>query len=99
MVPSVKEVVAGRDFVLSVVFDNGEHGVLDMKGFLDFGVFQRIKSIDAFRRVRVAFDTIEWDCGVDLDPEFVYAKCKGVGISQQQSPADTERTLGVDAQR
>ena len=27
------------------------------------------------KRVRVAFDTVEWDCGVDLDPEFVYAKC------------------------
>jgi len=25
--------------------------------------------------VHVAFDTIEWECGVDLDPEFVYAKC------------------------
>ena len=23
-----------------------------------------------------AFDTIEWDCGVDLDPEYIYAKCK-----------------------
>ena len=35
-----------------------------------------IKDYDAFRRARVAFDTIEWDCGVDLDPEFVYNKIK-----------------------
>lgn len=27
-------------------------------------------------RVRVSFDTIEWDFGIDLDLEFVYAKCK-----------------------
>ncbi len=76
MYPSVKEVVPSGDFTLFVVFDNGENGILDMKPILGFGVFQRIKDYEAFKRVRVAFDTIEWDCGVDLDPEFVYAKCK-----------------------
>jgi hypothetical protein len=77
MYPSVKEVVPGDDYVLFIVFDNGECGSLDMKQVLDFGVFQRLKDLDAFKRVRVAFDTIEWDSGVDLDPEFVYAKCMG----------------------
>ena len=88
MYPSVKEVTAGTDYVLSIVFDNGEHGVLDMKEFLDFGVFQRIKNHDAFKRVRVAFDTIEWDCGVDLDPEFVYAKSKAAGTAEPGAQAD-----------
>jgi hypothetical protein len=77
MYPSVKSVVVGEDYLLFIIFDNGESGTLDMKGFLDFGVFQRLKDYDAFRRVRVAFDTIEWDSGIDLDPEFVYEKCKG----------------------
>ncbi len=88
MYPSVKEVTAGSDYMLSVVFDNGEHGVLDMKEFLDFGVFQRIRNQDAFKRVRVAFDTIEWDCGVDLDPEFVYARCTGAGTPQPCAQAE-----------
>lgn len=74
MYPAVKEVIPGDDYILSIVFDNGEQGYLDMKPILDFGIFQRIKDYDAFRRVRVAFDTVEWDCGVDLDPEFVYKK-------------------------
>ncbi len=76
MYPSVKEVVPRDDYTLFVVFDNGENGILDMKPILDFGVFRRIKDYETFRRVRVALDTIEWDCGVDLDPEFIYAKCK-----------------------
>ena len=75
MNPSVTQVTPGEDYVLSLVFDNGESGLLDMKPMLDFGVFERIKDYDAFSRVRVAFDTIEWECGVDLDPEYVYAKC------------------------
>ncbi|MCX7014998.1 MAG: DUF2442 domain-containing protein [Candidatus Sumerlaeota bacterium] len=76
MHPSVASVTAREDFTLQVAFDNGEEGVLDMKPYLEFGVFKRLKDRSQFERVRVAFDTIEWDCGVGLDPEFVYAKCK-----------------------
>jgi hypothetical protein len=76
MCPSVKKVVPNEDFTLALAFDNGEEGVLDLKPYLDFGVFQNLRDYESFRRVRVAFDTIEWDCGVDLDPEFVYAKCR-----------------------
>jgi len=75
MYPSVKEVVPNDNYILTISFNNGENGVLDMKPILDFGIFQRIKDYDAFKRVKVSFDTIEWDCGVDLDPEYVYAKC------------------------
>ena len=42
-----------------------------MKPILEFGIFERIKDYGKFRQVRVSFDTIGWDCGVDLDPEFV----------------------------
>lgn len=78
MYPSIVKVVPGDNYELSVFFDNGESGTLDMKQMLEFGVFQHLKDHDAFKRVRVAFDTLEWESGVDLDPEFVYAKCKGV---------------------
>ena len=77
MYPSVKQVIPRDDYTLSLVFENDEEGILDMKPMLDFGVFQRIKDLDNFKRVRVAFDTIEWACGVDLDPEYIYAKCRG----------------------
>lgn len=69
---SVKEVTPLDDYILAIVFENGERGFLDMKPILNFGVFQRIKEYGAFRGVRVAFDTIEWECGVDLDPEYIY---------------------------
>ena len=76
MYQSVVKVVPCEDFMLAITFDNDEEGILDMKPYLDFGVFRRIADDVHFRRVRVAFDTIEWDCDVDLDPEFVYTKCK-----------------------
>ncbi|WP_305046402.1 DUF2442 domain-containing protein [Geoalkalibacter sp.] len=75
MHPAVKNVVPEDNHTLTIVFDNGETGKLDMNPLLEFGVFQKIKDLSVFRRVRVSFDTIEWDCGVDLDPEYVYRKC------------------------
>lgn len=76
MYPSVKQVSPGDNFILSIVFDNGETGVLDMKPFLDIGVFRRLKNQGIFKQVKVSFDTIEWPSSIDLDPEFIYQKCK-----------------------
>jgi len=81
MYPAVKEVHPLENYSLSIVFENGERGILDMKPLLDFGVFQRLKNFAIFSQVRVGFDTIEWECGVDLDPEFIYAKCVAQAIA------------------
>ena len=74
MYPAVCEVTPNEDFSLDVVLENGERRLLDMKPYLDSGVFKRLRDYESFSRARVAFDTIEWDEGVDLDPEFVYEK-------------------------
>ena len=76
MHPSVTNVTPSDDYTLRIDFDNGERGTLDMKPYLDFGVFRRLKDRNTFERVRVSFDTVEWDSGIDLDPEFVYDKCR-----------------------
>jgi hypothetical protein len=81
MYPAVKEVRPQEDYTLNIVFENGEKGVLDMKPILNFGVFQRLKKYEIFQQVRVGFDTIEWECGVDLDPEFIYANCTAQALS------------------
>ncbi|WP_333607698.1 DUF2442 domain-containing protein [Arsukibacterium sp.] len=80
MQPSVKKVTAFENYLLSVEFSNGEYGILDMKPYLDFGVFKRLKEPGAFQQAFVSFDTIEWQAGVDLAPEFVYSKCQRATI-------------------
>jgi hypothetical protein len=76
MYQAVVAVRPNEDSSLAVVFEDGVEGVLGMTPYLDFGVFRRIKDFDQFKRVRLAFDTVEWECGVDLDPEFIRAKCR-----------------------
>ncbi|MCB9432590.1 MAG: DUF2442 domain-containing protein [Ardenticatenaceae bacterium] len=93
MYPSVKKVIPAEDYLLSIDFDNGEKRILDMKPYLGFGVFQKLKERRAFNRVHVSFDTIEWESGIDLDPEFVYSKSQRV-VAQQVAPADEEKQRG-----
>lgn len=75
MYPNIVSVTPGSNFTLAIEFDDGQRGVLDMKPYLDFGVFRRLRDPEQFRRVRIAFDAVQWDNGVDLDPEFVAEKC------------------------
>ncbi len=70
---------------MSVAFESGEKGLLDMKPYLDYGIFGKIRDPKVFETVRVSFDTIAWESGADLDPEFVYEKCR---ITQRKSSAD-----------
>ena len=91
MVPAVKRVQALEDFTLAIEFDNGERGVLDLSEYLDFGIFRRLRDKEAFRQVKVAFDTVEWESGPDLDPEFVYRHCtKTTPAGVKTRPQPTE---------
>ena len=81
MYPSVIKVTAEKDYQIVVEFDNDERGVLDMKPYLNFGVFKKLADPAVFNAVKVSFDTVEWPDGVDLDPEFVYEKCIRVPCS------------------
>ena len=76
MPPAVRRVELRARYVLRLTFESGEIGELDVSPYLDFGVFSRLKAPGAFQAVRVAFNTVEWECGIDLDPEFVYHKCR-----------------------
>jgi hypothetical protein len=69
---AVKSVKAINNYNLILIFDNGEKRQLDMKPYLNKGIFQELKDISKFNSVRVSFDTIEWENEADLDPEVLY---------------------------
>jgi hypothetical protein len=68
----VASVFPGHGFTLLLAFDNGERRVFDMKPYLDRGVFRELKDPGYFGQVRVAFDSIAWPHGQDLDPDHLY---------------------------
>jgi hypothetical protein len=67
-------VQAADDHRLILSFGNGEQRVFDVTPLLSIGRFRELASPETFKRVRVAFDTVEWENGLDLDPEYVYER-------------------------
>jgi len=74
MTPAILDVQADPAFLLRIHYVNGEHRVLDMRPWLSTGIFRRIAEFSMFSTARVCFDTIEWNNGVDIDPDFVYSR-------------------------
>ena len=60
------------DFKLALLFSTGEMRIFDVKPLFTFGRFHELADVSIFRKVRVAYDTVEWENGLDLDPEYLY---------------------------
>ena len=70
--PGVKHVETAPNYKLMLEFDNGEKKVFDVTPLLSIGRFQTLTAIEVFKKVHVSFDTVEWENGLDLDPEYLY---------------------------
>jgi len=62
------------DYQLDLVFENDECRRFDVKPLLTIGRFSELKDRILFKTVKISFDTIEWENGLDLDPEYIYEK-------------------------
>lgn len=69
---AVISVEALENYNLLLTFKTGEKKIYDMKPHLDGGIFEELKDKNLFIKVRVSFDTIEWENGADFDPEVLY---------------------------
>jgi hypothetical protein len=70
----LKDVKPSSEYTLLLFFSNGETRKLDMKPFLDLGIFKELKDIELFNTAKKSFDTIQWDNDADLDPDIIYEK-------------------------
>jgi len=78
MILHVKEAKYLHDYVLWLRFNDGAEGVVDLKDELYGEVFEPLKDTESFKSFKVDPDleTIVWDNGADLAPEFLYDKMK-----------------------
>ena len=70
------EATGGHKLVLS--FGNGEQRVFDVTPLLSFGRFRELALLEVFKKVRIAYDTVEWENGLDLDPEYLYERSQPI---------------------
>jgi len=72
MNPRVKNVKPEENYTLHLWFANGEEGILDMKPYLDKGIFRDLRDLSVFNSVRPFIGTIQWSNEADLCPDTVY---------------------------
>jgi len=71
----IKEAEYIEDYKISITFNNGESGIIDLKEVIcndKRAIFMELVDVAKFRQFRVDFDTIVWRNGLDLAPEFLY---------------------------
>ncbi len=61
-----------------ILFFENEKRIFDLNPLLDWGRFSELKDINIFKKVHISFDTIEWDNGLDLDPEYLYEQSEKI---------------------
>ncbi len=78
MILHVKEAKYLHDYVIWVRFNNGVEGEVDLSGELEGEVFGPLKDVEKFRTFKVdpEMQTIAWENGADLAPEFLFDNLK-----------------------
>ena len=72
MNPRVKNVLPEKNYTLHLWFTNGEEGILDVKPYLDKGIFKELRNEKIFNTVKPFIGTIQWANEADLCPDTVY---------------------------
>lgn len=72
MNPRISEVTAIEGYRLRILFDNGEQGLYDCSGLLNFGVFQEFRDKRYFERAKAVDGTVVWPHGQDICPDTLY---------------------------
>lgn len=63
-----------KDYKLEVAFDDNKKGVVDLKETIENDhreIFQELQDQKKFKRIKVDMDTVVWENGLDLAPEFL----------------------------
>ncbi|MBF0537166.1 MAG: DUF2442 domain-containing protein [Nitrospirae bacterium] len=70
----VRKVAYISDYKLMITFDNGVVRYVDLEEHLDGEIFEPLRDINYFKTVCVNsdIDTICWDNGADMSPDFLY---------------------------
>lgn len=75
----VTDAKALPDYRLRVRFSDGNEGEIDLKEFIESDsrpIVIALRDSAAFAAIRVEMDTVVWENGFDLAPEFLRARAK-----------------------
>jgi len=70
----VRKATYAGDYRLFITFEDGDERLVDLKPHLTGEIFEPLKDLEFFRRFRVNedLDTVVWENGADISPDFLY---------------------------
>ena len=73
MIMHVKKAKYCNDYKIELFFNDGRRGVADLSEIL-YGVFKPLKDKSVFSQFKIdsELDTVTWDNGADIAPEYLY---------------------------
>jgi len=78
MNPRLKNVTPKENYLLYLEFNNGERRVFDVKPYLQYSVFDALKTPGIFFSARVNDGTVQWQNDADFCPDTLYMESKPV---------------------
>ena len=63
------------DYTIYVEFNDGKKGIINLKNELEKDhrpIIHELLDLELFKTVKIKFDTLSWDNGVDIAPEYLY---------------------------
>lgn len=71
-IPKVKFVQPLPDYMLNILYENGEERIFDVKPYIIGSWFGMLKDLKVFNTVHPAGKTVEWQDGQDIAPHELY---------------------------
>jgi hypothetical protein len=88
MNPYVKKIRPAEDYLLELLFQNGERRVFDLKPYLNRGIFTRLQNRALFRAARVVAGSVEWPGEIDLSYDTLYLESQPLAAPRQRELAN-----------
>ncbi len=76
MKPKAIDVKPLKNYMLEIIFSNGEKKKFDVNPYLKFKPFEQLKDEREFKKVKIAGLSIEWENGADICPDELYNNSK-----------------------
>lgn len=91
---SVKQAKYDKDYKIILTFDNKTDKIVDLFPYLYGEIFEPLKDISCFKKFKVNedTDTIEWENGADMSPDFLYRIGKNIDYSPANKRIKSSRS-------
>jgi Protein of unknown function (DUF2442) len=81
----VVDVRANNDFTLDLKFSDGSVKRFDVKPYLKYEVFTELNDFNYFKKVKLAFGTIQWPNEQDIAPDTLFLEGTPLDSANQHS--------------